>query len=116
MKKLKITKHAKKRLTERIGINKRSTEKLSEIAYKQGLSHKDLTGILKKYIDKVYLKEKKANNIRIYGNNVYLFCDTTLITVLKLTSKLSRIAIKLSKKRESEVLNQNFNLKESCLN
>ena len=113
MKKLKITDHAKKRLVERIGINKRSTEKISEVAFREGLSHSDLTGILKKYIDKVYLKEKKANNIRIYGTNVYLFKNTTLITVLRLTSKLSKIAIKLNKKRNSGVLDQNLGAEEN---
>jgi hypothetical protein len=110
MKKLKVTDHAKKRLVERIGINKRSTEKLSQIAFRDGLSHNDLTGILKKYVDKVYLKERKANNIRIYGTNVYLFKDTTLITVLRLTSRLSKIAIKLSKRKESVVPENNLEI------
>lgn len=100
MKKVKVTNHAKKRIIERAGINKRSVIKSAERAFTCGLEHSDLTGILKKYIDKIYLKEKKANNIRIYGDKVYLFYDKTLITVLNLTTKLSKIANKLSKRKD----------------
>jgi hypothetical protein len=55
-----------------------------ELAAVKGIEHKDTVGRLNRYLSKLYFTERKANNIRIYGEHIYLFHDSTLITVLLL--------------------------------
>lgn len=95
-----VTTHAGKRIRERIGVNKKSVQAISDRALQRGLSHSELTGKLKRYIDKLYLKGRIANNIKVYAEKVYLFKNTTLITVISLPTGLKRLAIKLSKNKE----------------
>jgi hypothetical protein len=100
--KVKVTLHAKRRIRERLGVNKKSTVKSAVRALNDGISHNQLTGLLKKYIDKVYLKHRKANNIKIYGDKIYLFSNNTLITVLHLPPKLLKISLKISNKIKND--------------
>lgn len=93
-----VTNHAGLRIRERIGANKKSVQAIADRALQIGLSHSDLTGKLKRYIDATYLKCKTANNIKIYAEKVYLFNGATLITVISLPTGLKRLANKLSKK------------------
>lgn len=77
-----VTTHAKRRLKERCGVNKNSALKMAERAFTKGISFENASTDLKKYISSVYLcHEKSCNNIRIYGNMVYIFDNQTLITV-----------------------------------
>lgn len=77
-----VTTHAKKRLKERCGVTKNSALKMAERAFNKGISFENASTDLKKYISSVYLcHEKSCNNIRIYGNMVYIFDNQTLITV-----------------------------------
>lgn len=77
-----VTTHAKKRLKECCGINKQSALRMAEKAFKEGISFDNAGELLQKYISSVYLKhDKMCNNLRIYGNTVYVFDNQTLITV-----------------------------------
>lgn len=77
-----VTTHAKKRLKERCGINKQCAHRMAEKAFKEGISFDNAGELLQKYISSVYLKhDKMCNNLRIYGNTVYVFDNRTLITV-----------------------------------
>lgn len=77
-----VTAHAKKRLKERCGVTKNSALKMAERAYNKGIAFENASTELKKYISSVYLCHgKTCNNIRIYGNMVYIFDNRTLITV-----------------------------------
>ena len=84
----KITKHAEKRAKERCGINDKAIERMAEKVLKDGIKHKDCTGQIKKWVDKLYLEEKVANNIRLYGDKAYLFKRTTLITIIQIPNNL----------------------------
>lgn len=77
-----VTTHAKKRLKERCGINKQSALRMAEKAFKEGISFNNAGELLQKYISSIYLRHNKmCNNLRIYGNTVYVFDNRTLITV-----------------------------------
>lgn len=95
-----VTLHAGKRIRERIGVNKKSIQSVSDRALTKGLSHDGLTGKLKKYIDKLYFRSKTANNIKIYAEKVYIFKGNTLITVVSLPTGLKKIANKLYKNKK----------------
>jgi hypothetical protein len=95
---MKITKHAAQRGNERLGLTNDSFVKLSAKALKKGIKHCDCKGQLKKYIDALYLKHKTANNIRIYGEFVYLFCNEILITVFQLPVEFKKVIIKMKQR------------------
>lgn len=92
---LKITKHAEKRMKERIGLNKKTIDKVAIKAMKEGLKHRELKGSLLKHVSELYLRYKKANNIRVFNNKVYLFREDVLITVVPLPFKYTKIYLKI---------------------
>lgn len=92
-----ITAHAKRRLKERCGVTKNSAIDMAERAFNKGISFENASADLKKYISSVYIRhEKIGDNVRIYGNMVYVFDNRTLITVYpipgNLLNEMERIA------------------------
>lgn len=84
-----ITTHAQRRLKERAGMNKNTARKVAERAYCTGISFDNASSDIRQYISKVYMSHDKiANNIRIYGNIVYIFDNRTLITVFQMPQEL----------------------------
>ena len=99
-----VSKHAKRRLSKRCGLNIRSHDRMAAIALRDGLRHSDCTGRLKKYVDYLFLTHKKGNNIRLYGDDVYIFQGTTLITVLKLPAPHKNAVNKIADRKKQPVL------------
>ena len=84
-----VTRHAKQRLKERSGLNKKSVQRIAEKAYINGICHNETKGQLNKWIAGVYFKNSDANNIRVYGDKLYLFHDEILITVLQIPHRFT---------------------------
>ena len=95
-----LTRHAKTRLKERCGSNKSSQEKIAATALEKGIKHSETAGSLRRYLDMLYLQERNANNIRVWGDKVYLFRVNRLITVLQLPQKYMRVCAKIREKEE----------------
>jgi len=85
-----ISKHAKKRLKERNGLNVKSFEKVSKKAFNEGIRHDQTKGRLNKWITSLYFNNKSANNIRLYGDKAFIFTGETLITVLQIPANLMK--------------------------
>lgn len=85
-----ITEHAKQRLRERCGFNKKSYERMVRKAYEDGISHKQTKGRLNKWITSLYFNGQNANNIRVYGDIAYIFCNKTLVTVIPVPADLRK--------------------------
>jgi len=98
---MQVTKHAEKRLKERCGWNARSFQNIAGKIMNEGLKSANCAGRLKKYMNYLYLSHRKANNIRIYGNHVYVINGSTLITVLEI-SKAHKTAAKQQTKKNRE--------------
>lgn len=98
-----VTDHAKDRTRQRVGLPKRATEKNAERAFLEGIKHNETSGSLCRFIDGLYLSQKKANNIRIYCGNVYLFSGESLITVISLPAKYRKTAEDIWRKRKGAV-------------
>lgn len=96
----RITKHAEQRIRERVGLPKQAINRNAERALENGLTHKEVSGSICRYADKLYLQYRKANNIRFYGNQIYLFKDNILITVLPLPQKYRKVIETIRKKGE----------------
>lgn len=101
---INVTDHAYEMAKERLSINKTAFLKLAEKAFKEGMGHKDSVGNLKKWIDGLYLKYKTANNIRIYGENIFIFSGKNLVTVYQVPNNLRKAALKNQKEKQGDHL------------
>lgn len=101
MKDSKVTKHASKRMKERIGLGKSAQDGAAEKALKEGLCHSETTGPLKKFVDALFFKNH-ANQIRIYQDRAYIFKNNVLITVLPVPNHFAKIARKLLERKKVE--------------
>jgi hypothetical protein len=86
-----ITDHAYLRAKERLSLNKKSIDRLAKVAYVKGIKQSDTKGQLKKYVDKLYFEYKTANNIRIYGEVIFLFSKNTLVTLYQVPNEFRRL-------------------------
>ena len=87
---MKISEHAQERLKERNGFNKKACERMAQKALTEGITHSQTKGRLNKWLTHLYFQNKRANNIRLYGDKAYIFCDETLVTVLQIPSHLMK--------------------------
>lgn len=85
-----ISDHAYKRAKERLGLNGRSFGRLARKAFSAGIRHHQTKGKLKRFIDGLHLRNRSVDNIRIYGEHVYLFQGIFLVTVYRLPGELIR--------------------------
>lgn len=92
-----VTNHAKQRTKDRLGVSKKMADKMANKALEHGITHSMAKGNLKGYLDKLYLKHKTANNLRVYNRKVYLFDRGILITIINLPNNLIKIADKIQK-------------------
>lgn len=75
-----VTRHGEKRIRKRIGLPKKTVQRLADAALVEGSRHSDFAGSFRKYLDAVYLEHRNANNMRVYRGNLFLFNGSTLIT------------------------------------
>jgi hypothetical protein len=96
---LSVTNHGKSRIKERCGIKAKGVDRLAKIAFDKGLTHAETSGELNRYITSLYFYNKQANNIRLYGDKVYIFCEEVLVTVLDTPHRYRAIVKKLMNRR-----------------
>ena len=98
-----VTNHARQRIHERMGVRKKTSERVTSIALTKGLTKKETKGKLKKYLNSLFLSHDKGNNVRVFAEKVFIFEGNRLITVLSLPNEFKNLAnICLSEKRESK--------------
>lgn len=91
-----VTQHAYDRAKERMKWSTTVTLKMAILAYNSGISHKETKGNLRNYVSKLFFEYGVANNTKIYGEDIYLFRDNTLITLYRLPQSLVKLANKIS--------------------
>lgn len=84
----KLTKHSITRLEQRCGVSKKNAPTVARRAFKRGITHAETHGELHKFLDSIYLSQKKGTNMRIYGNAVFVFKGDVLITVIRIPDNL----------------------------
>lgn len=96
-----LTKHASMRLLQRCGIQKKTQAKVVRRAWRHGLTHSEssVDPNLKRWIDGLYLSQRKPNKILLYGNGAYLFKDDVLITVIHIPESLQDSVNRLRKEK-----------------
>lgn len=63
-------------------------DRMAKKAFEKGFTHAETTGQLKRYISELWDDYKTANNPRIYGEDIYFFADSRLITLYRLPNEL----------------------------
>ena len=96
-----LTKHASMRMSQRCGIQKKTQPKVVRRAWRHGLTHSEssVDPNLKRWIDGLYLSQRKPNKILLYGNGAYLFKDDVLITVIHIPESLQENVNRLRKEK-----------------
>lgn len=96
-----ITSHAKRRMKERLGLNKSAARNLAAKAYCRGLNNDNTTGKANSYICHVNLNSPETNRFcRIYGENTFIFAkdkvdeNIYLVTVFSTGNSMKKIMIK----------------------
>lgn len=82
-----ITDHAYEKAKERLGLKKRSFDKMALEALEKGKTHSECKGSLKRYVTKLWFQYKICNNIRFHNQNIFFFVEDKLITVYQCPKK-----------------------------
>jgi len=97
---MKVTEHAKNRMKERCGLNKKSKDRIVQKVFHEGIRHCETKGRLNKWVTSLWGRNKSANEIRLYGGKAYIFCGETLVTVLPIPPNLMKDFSKMTTKKE----------------
>lgn len=98
-----VTKHAEKRLRERMGLGKKAIQRAAETAFDKGIKHCETTGNLNKWVTSLYFNNETANNIRLYNDKAWIFAGKNLVTVLQIPASLKKsVKDALDRKKASE--------------
>ncbi len=86
-----------------MGFNKSASQKQANRAFKSGITKDQISGSFRRYLDKLYFKEKTLGALRVYGEHIYLFnSDNVLITILYVPMKYKKIAIKIGSRKNGK--------------
>lgn len=88
---IQITDHAYDRMKERLGWSRKAGERMAQKAYLEGQTHGETRGSLHRFLDGVFLSHGNANNLRIYGEALFVFCGNKLITVYALPTRYRKL-------------------------
>lgn len=88
---MRISRFAERQLRERCGLNKKSMQRMTERAFKQGIRYRDTKGRLYKWVSNLYYNyPRNGNDIRIYGDKAFVFCKDTLVTIVQIPHYLTK--------------------------
>ena len=93
-----VTRHADKRIRQRVGIPRRAIVPHVQKVFGCGTHRLSTKGNLYRYLDKKYHVNRSANNVVLHGLFIYFFRDDTLITVLDVPPSLRSHALSLIKR------------------
>jgi len=83
-----VTDHAYKRARQRLRWNRDALNRMAVRAFTKGIRHNDTNGYVKRYLDTLWTEYQRCDNIRIYGDNVYMFCKNSLVTIYRINNNL----------------------------
>lgn len=85
---MKMTKHARQRIHEREGAGKGKAERRALLALERGYTVDQTKGKLRKWLDFQWEYNRTADGMRVYGDKLYVFTGSILITVLPIPSDM----------------------------
>jgi hypothetical protein len=88
---IKISKHAKQRSKERLGVKASSFERILPRIVAEGRRAKDFVGSFKRYLDNLHMSYPGRKDIIVYAHQIYIMKDTTIVTVLHVPQKYIKV-------------------------
>lgn len=86
-----VSKHAEKRMRQRLGVNKSSVARIASKALELGITHSDTSGKLHRFLDRKALADNRKFKWRIYAEHLWCFSSNDiLVTVLPLDNNLKK--------------------------
>ena len=84
-----MTRHGQQRTAKRAGVGKKASAKLVERARAEGIDRNDLSGNIRRYLDRQF-HGHFSHHMVVYAGNVYVFVNKTgdLITMYSLPGNL----------------------------
>jgi hypothetical protein len=82
---LKMTEHAIERGKERLGLNERALHRLARRVLASGLRAAEVTGRARRMLDAMGIAHHTTPVV--YGEHVFVFAETTLVTVIHVPPK-----------------------------
>ncbi len=70
-----VTRHAADRMRERGGLNRKSIQRIANQVYFNGYPIERTKGRLRKWMYKISKSNPSAQNLRIYGDKLYIFSN-----------------------------------------
>ena len=96
-----VTVHAQERGRQRLGLHRCALQRTADRVLAEGIKHSEVTGRLRRFLDRLYLSHRPANGIRIHGEQIYVFNGVILITVFPVPTEFRGALAKLRTKREA---------------
>lgn len=88
--KLVISSHAYKRARQRISWSRNALNRMTVLAFTQGIRRKHLKGKLKYFTNDMMLGYERQSVIRIYGQIIFIFRNQTLVTLYHIPVELRK--------------------------
>ena len=90
---VEVSKHARKQIKSRLGVPMKAVDKLAQKAWDEGKTHKDFSGTLMRYLNKLHLSHKNnsAKSYRVMGDYIFFFTkEAILVTAYLLPEDIRR--------------------------
>ena len=102
-----ITEHAKERFKERTSVKKSVSEKNAEKAFENGIDRTEISGGLRRYLDRKYYAKECYRTLKIYCGYVYIFgANGSLITMFEIPVEFKKRASDIYNKKKQKRLNE----------
>lgn len=88
-----MTKHGAQRIKERVGVKGEKTVEYIRRVFWKGKSPEDFDKRTKAFLENTLIKSR-GNNIKVFGNHIYIFSDDTLITTFQMPSDVQKNRVK----------------------
>lgn len=85
---VEVTRHAEKRMHERLGLPRKAMKAEAERAASRGIHISETTGRLRKYLDLLHITYRTGSDYRITPSGIYVITDGVLVTVLPVPQNL----------------------------
>lgn len=88
-------------MLERGGLNRKSIQRIANQVYSNGYPIERTKGRLRKWMYKISKSNSSAQNLRIYGDKLYIFSNDVLITVFNIPNNLKKDLAKMIDKEDT---------------
>jgi hypothetical protein len=70
-----------------MGLSRKAFERTVYKAWKEGVRYGQVKAPIRRYLAAIFLRKKSVNNPIIYGRFVFLFENTTLLTIYRIPNE-----------------------------